>query len=116
MKFDYFYDGQSEQYAFFRIPKFLFTEKRFMGISNDAKALYGLLLDRASLSKENGWIDELGRVYVFYTNEAVQQSIGCADKKATKLMVELEESMLIERIRQGQGKPIKIYVKSFRDD
>lgn len=116
MKFDYFYDGQSEQYAFFRIPKFLFTEKRFMGISNDAKALYGLLLDRASLSKANGWIDELGRVYVFYSNEAVQQFIGCTDKKETKLMVELEESMLIERKRQGQGKPVKIYVKSFRNE
>lgn len=60
MPFDYFYEEQSDQFSFYRIPKSLFIEERFQGISTDAKVLYGLLLDRNSLSKKNRWFDELG--------------------------------------------------------
>ena len=55
MTFDYFYPDQAEQFAFFRIPKVLFRDQRFKPISTDAKVLYGLMLDRVSLSvKTNG--------------------------------------------------------------
>ena len=54
MVFDYFYEEQSESYSFYRIPKMLFTEEIFETLSTDAKVLYGLLLDRISLSRENG--------------------------------------------------------------
>ena len=64
MVFDYFYEEQSESYSFYRIPKMLFTEEIFEALSTDAKVLYGLLLDRISLSRENGWLDAVGRVYV----------------------------------------------------
>ena len=67
MVFDYFYEEQSESYSFYRIPKMLFTEEIFEALSTDAKVLYGLLLDRISLSRENGWMDDAGRVYVYYT-------------------------------------------------
>ena len=63
MVFDYFYEEQSESYSFYRIPKMLFTEEIFETLSTDAKVLYGLLLDRISLSRENGWLDDAGRVY-----------------------------------------------------
>ena len=63
MAFDYFYEEQSQQFAFYRIPKVLFTDNRFQKISTEGRVLYGLLLDRVSLSRENGWIDEEGRVY-----------------------------------------------------
>ena len=62
MAFDYFYGAQSQQFAFYRIPKVLFTDNRFQKISTEGKVLYGLLLDRVSLSMENGWIDDEGRV------------------------------------------------------
>lgn len=60
--FDYFYGAQSEQFAFYRIPKVLFTNDRFKYLSAEAKTLYGILLDRVPLSAKNGWIDEQGRV------------------------------------------------------
>ncbi len=113
MDFDYFYVEQSENYAFYRIPKLLFTEKLFVNLSTEAKVLYGLLLDRISLSREHGWIDEEGRVYVFYTIRTIKRSMRCANTKACGLLKELDVFGLIERKKQGQGKPTIIYVKDF---
>lgn len=111
--FDYFYQEQSDQFSFYRIPKSLFIEDRFRGISTDAKVLYGLLLDRVSLSTKNKWIDEQGRIYIIYTIRNIQLSLGCGDKKATSLLAELETYGLIEKRKRGQGKPTIIYVKNF---
>ena len=115
MAFDYFYEEQSQQFAFYRIPKVLFTDNRFQKISTEGKVLYGLLLDRVSLSRENGWIDEEGRVYIIFTLNAIRQAMNCAEKSAIKYLTELEDIGLIERIRQGLGKPAIIYVKNFID-
>ena len=115
MAFDYFYEEQSQQFAFYRIPKVLFTNNRFQKISTEGKVLYGLLLDRVSLSRENGWIDEEGRVYIIFTLNAIRQAMNCAEKSAIKYLTELEDFGLIERIRQGLGKPAIIYVKNFID-
>ena len=113
MFFDYFYEEQSESYSFYRIPKMLFTEEIFEALSTDAKVLYGLLLDRISLSRENGWMDDAGRVYVYYTIKSVKKSMRCANTKACGLLRELNEFGLIERKKQGLGKPTIIYVKDF---
>lgn len=113
MKYDYFYEEQSEQFVFYKVPKVLCTEEEFRKLSSDAKLLYGLLLDRVSLSQKNGWIDGEGRVYVVCTLDAIMLSLNCSDKTATKMLVELEKHGLIERKRQGQGKPAIIYVKNF---
>lgn len=112
--YDYFYGAEAEQFSFYRIPKVLFTEERFRSVSAEAKVLYGLLLDRMSLSCKNGWLDKEGRVYIIFTIEEVMTALGCADQKAGKLLHELENKCrLIERKRQGLGKPNLIYVKSF---
>ena len=111
---DYFYGPQAEQFAFYRIPKALFTDPAFRSISTDAKALYGLLLDRMNLSARNDWLDEQGRVYIVFTVEEIMESLACGNKKAVGLLRELEvEASLIERRRQGLGKPNLIYVKNF---
>ena len=113
---DYFYGRSSELFSFYRIPKLLFQDSRFQPLSTDAKTLYGILLDRMSLSARNGWLDKAGRVFIIYTVQEVQDSLGCADKKATKLLRELEEYGLIERKRRGLGKPDLIYVKNFSSE
>lgn len=116
MGFDYFYGQQSEMFSFYRIPKVLFTDERFWNISTDAKLLYGILLDRMNLSAKNGWMDKAGRVYIYFTIDEIKGSVGCAEKKAVKLLDELERKCgLIERKRQGLGKPNLIYVKNFVD-
>lgn len=112
--FDYFYGVQAEQFAFYRIPKVLFTNDRFRVLSAEAKTLYGILLDRVSLSVKNGWIDQQGRVYIICTIEEIMEDMNCGNKKAIQLLSDLEEKVgLIERKRQGLGKPNLIYVKNF---
>ena len=114
MAYDYFYGQQSEQFSFYRIPKILFSQDKFWNVSTDAKLLYGIFLDRMNLSARNGWLDEAGRVYIIFTIEEIKESLGCAEKKAVKLLDELEKKAeLIERKRQGLGKPNLIYVKNF---
>jgi hypothetical protein len=114
MQYDYFYGAQAEQFSFYRIPKALFTDAQFKDLSTDAKVLYGILLDRMSLSLKNHWLDEQNRVYIIFTLEEIMESLNCANQKATRLMVELEKKVgLIERKRQGLGKPCLIYVKNF---
>ena len=110
---DYFYGGQAEQFSFYRLPKALFVDLRFRGVSAEAKILYGLLLDRMGLSMKNGWMDATGRVYIIFTTEEIMEALYCADNKATKLMKELEGCGLIERQRRGLGRPSLIYVKNF---
>ena len=113
---DYFYGGQADLFSFYRLPKALFVDPRFRGISAEAKILYGLLLDRIGLSTKNGWLDDAGRVYIIFTTEEIMTSLYCADNKATKPMKELEGCGLIERKRRGLGKPNLIYVKNFASD
>lgn len=114
--FPYYYGCEAEQFAFYRIPKLLVTDERFQGLSTDAKLLYGLMLDRMSLSLKNGWLDERGRVYIYFPAEEIMSLLHCRSEKASKLLAELDSKKgigLIERIRQGQGKPTTIYVKNF---
>ena len=113
MTLDYFYGQSGELFSYFRIPKALFQDSRFRQISTDARTLYGILLDRMSLSAKNGWLDEQGRVYIIYTVREVQESLCCAEHKAVKLFRELEDIDLIERKRRGLGRPSLIYVKDF---
>ena len=116
MGFEYFQGKQSSQYAFYRIPKQLFTERQFDALSIEAKLLYGMLVDRMELSQKNGWIDERGRAYIYFTIDEVKDRFHCANDKAVKLMRELDSDKgigLIESVRQGLGKPNIIYVKNF---
>ena len=113
MILDYFYGQTGELFSFYRIPKALFQEQRFQDLSTDAKTLYGILLDRMSLSVKNEWFDKKGRVFIIFTIEDVKRTLRCADNKATRLLRELEKFGLIERKRRGQGKPCLVYVKNF---
>lgn len=114
MQYEYFYGAQAEQFSFYRIPKALFTEPNFRELSTDAKVLYGILLDRMSLSLKNQWLDAQNKVYIIFAVEEIMDALNCANQKATRLMVELEKQAgLIERKRQGLGRPNLIYVKNF---
>lgn len=75
MTYDYFYGQQAEMFAFYRVPKVLFTEDCFWNVSTDAKLLYGILLDRMNLSARNGWLDEEGRVYIIFTIEEIKGAL-----------------------------------------
>ena len=110
----YYYGQEAELFSFYRIPKALFTNPVFGNLSTDAKLLYGLFLDRMGLSMKNHWMDGQGRVFIYYTVENIMRDLGCGNQKVAKLLAELEKKHgLIERKKQGLGKPDMIYVKNF---
>jgi hypothetical protein len=116
MKFDYYYGIESDQFSFFRVPRLLMKDERFKKLSSDAKLLYGLMLDRMSLSMKNGWFDEENRAYIYYTVDSIMDELGCAKATCVKIMAELDSKKgigLIEKKKQGLGKPDIIYVKNF---
>ena len=118
IKLSYFYGKEADQYSFYKIPKLLFTDDYFKKISVEAKVLYGLMLDRMSLSVKNQWMDEEGRAYIYYSLEDIMDALGCSNKKAISIMKELDMDAgigLIEKKRQGQGKPTMIYLKQCRN-
>ena len=112
--YDYFYGKQVEQYQFYKLPKILIKEESLKKISMDAKVLYSLMLDRASLSAENGWLDGQGRVYIIYTLDEICKDMCCGREKAVKLLKELEDGCdLVKRKHQRLCKPNLIYVMNF---
>lgn len=117
MEFSYFQEHESEQFTFFRIPKILFSDERFAGLSSEAKILYGLMLDRVGLSRKNGWIDQNGNVYIQYTIEEMMSVLKWTRYRIYQLLDELDTKEngigLIERKRVGLNKPNLIYVKNF---
>lgn len=112
----YFTIQDADQFTFYRIPKILFTDDRYKEMSTDSKVLYGLLLDRVSLSTKNNWVDDLGRVFIIFSRESVQELLGYGNKKVVKMFKELKEFCLIEEKQQGLGMPNIIYVKKFLQD
>ncbi len=117
--FGYYYGIEAEQYSFYRLPRLLIKDRRFSGLSSDAKLLYGLMLDRMSLSMKNGWFDGENRAYIHYSVENIMEDLGCAKATCVKIMAELDSKKgigLIEKKRQGLGRPDIIYVKNFASE
>ena len=113
---DYFYGAESEEFIYFKIPRLLITDPKFKHVSTDAKLLYGMLLDRMGLSAKNDWYDDHGRVYIYYTVDEICEDMCCGRDKGMKLLAELDKKKgigLVERVKQGQGRPTKLYVKRF---
>jgi len=117
--YGYYHGNEADQYTFYRLPKALFTNDRYKNLSDGAKILYGLMLDRMGLSIKNSWLDEQDRVYIIFTLDNVQDFMNCKHDKGIKMLAELDTEKgvgLIERVKQGQGKPAIIYVRKFFDN
>jgi len=99
--------------AFLQMPRFLYAGE-FAGnrISNNARNLYTLLLDRHKVSIKNGWHDESGEVYIYFKREEMEQQLGISERTVTKVMQELKDLSLVEEKKQGLNKPNKIYLLS----
>lgn len=118
-EYQYYYGNDAENFNFFRLPKKLIRDRQYRGLSSDAKILYGLLLDRMALSARNGWLDDMGRIYIIFTIQEIAEELYCSKRKAIQLMNELDKKTgigLVERVRRGMGKPNIIYVKNFNTE
>lgn len=113
MTYDYYYGPEAEQFSFYRIPKVLFEAESVRELSTDAKLLYGMMLDRMQLSARNKWLDDKGRVFIYFTVNQIMKALSISNKTVTKLLNELESARLISRERSGFSKPDRIYVMNF---
>lgn len=109
----YYHRHEADMFKFYQMPKELFTNPIYKKISTEAKVLYGILLDRNSLSLKNDWIDKENRVYIFFSRQEAMEILSFSDKTVTKIFKELKEVNLIEEKKQGLGKANIIYVKKF---
>lgn len=88
---------------------FRFTmEDCFAELTNDAKVLYALMLDRASISKVNGHTEEDGTIRLYFTVEQAQKKLHRSRQSMTQIFQQLEPSRLICRRKQGLGRPAMI--------
>lgn len=113
MNFSYYYGTQAEQFSFIKIPRALLTDPMFSGLSLPSKVLYGVLLDRMSLSMKNGWFDKENKVFIIYQISEIQEDLGLSKRKAMESLSELEKFGLVEKKKRGFGLPSILYVKNF---
>lgn len=113
MNFKYFYGTEADQFSFYRIPKALFTNDCFKDLSSDAKILYGLMLDRMSLSIKNQWFDEENRAYIYFSIEDIMELLNCGRNKAVKSLQELDDEKGIA-MRQVQKVILRTSTAIFR--
>ena len=113
MSFKYFGFGEERRFHFLQLPLLLYSDKRFKDLPGDAKTLYAFMLDRTWLSRDNGWIDRNGHAYIYFTFEEIDRVLNIGHNRASKLLKALEKHALIRRVRQGLGRPNRIYVGDF---
>lgn len=97
---------------FFMMPKWLMTRQ----ISSDAKLLYVYILDRYRLSLKNGWVDENGEAYCYFKRSEMSECLGISEGTAKTKIQELMEEGLLEEVRQGMGKPNRLYLYTPTDE
>ena len=97
------------QYKFYMIPKELFVNERYTSLSPAATLLYGILLDRLTLSIKNNWVDKNGNVYLIFTRKEIQKLLHISDKTCTKVFKELVDAKLLLEKSQGKAKPKLLY-------
>ena len=99
---------ESPAASYMPLPRFLFQDEALRDITNDAKVLYAMLLDQASISKQNGYVEPDGTIRLYFTVEQAQKRLHRSRQCVTRIFRELEYSGLIIRKKQGLGRPALI--------
>ena len=106
----YFTVKEEQQKMFTQLPKALLYEEKYKLMSNDSKVLYSFLIDRVSLSMKNGYVDELGRVYIKCSEITMAEILNKSEKTVRKFKKELIEKDLLEQVDVKNDKTM-YYVK-----
>ena len=98
------------------IPSLILYEEPYKtNLSDKAKLLYMIILDRLKLSIKNNYTNDKNEVYIYLSRQEVQKILSCSDKTVTKAFKELISLDLIFEERTAIGKSIKIYVDKKED-
>ena len=102
-------------YRYLEVPKELLENEDYADLDDGAKLLYSKMLETAGLSAQHldKFTDKNGRMFIYYTVEKMQHDLNHSKPTIVKLTKQLVDKGLIEKVRQGQGKPSKIYIMDF---
>lgn len=92
--------------AFLPLPRFLLP----LPLSLNAKLVYALLLERTTLSQQNGWVDDDGRVFIIYPIQRIAQDLGRSERTICTALRELDRAGLLRRVRKANNQPNRIYL------
>ena len=81
---------ESPAASYMPLPRFLFQDEALRDITNDAKVLYARLLDRASISKQNGYVEPDGTIRLYFTVEQAQERLHRSRQCVTRIFRELD--------------------------
>jgi len=95
---------------FYQVPKALFKNPRYKGLSLGPKLMYSILRDRLDLSIKNNWKDEKGYIYLIFSVEELMNLLEMSNKIIIKYKKRLAKYGLIFEKRLGQGKANRIYI------
>ena len=99
-----------------QMPRWLFSDPQYSGLSLESKVAYTFLLNRFQLSRRNGWVNRHGEVYVIYTREDLAREMQVSYRKAITCFKELAQKYLLWEQRQGRGMPNRIFLAEVRLD
>lgn len=102
--------GDIVSFYHLQMPRWLFTESKYMALSLEAKVAYTFLLNRFQLSRMNGWVNEEGEVFIVFTRESLATEMQVSYRKAIDSFKELVKAQLIWEKRLGRGRPNQIYL------
>lgn len=88
------------------MPKFL-TE---LPLSNTARYIYTLLLNRAQYSQMKEMVDEQGRVYIFYPIHQIAEKAGKGETTVKIALNQLVDAGILEKVSEGRGRANRLYV------
>ena len=95
-----------------QMPRWLFSDPRYAGMSLDAKVTYTFLLNRFQLSRRNGWANSFGEVFVIFPRRELARELRIGEKRVTAAFQKLSELNLIWEKRCGRGDANQIYLAS----
>ena len=102
--------GDIQNIYHLQMPRWLFTDPRYMGLTLEAKVAYTFLLNRFQLSRLNGWVNEDGAVFIIYTRRSLAEEMQVSYRKVIEAMKELSAAGLIWERRCGRGDANQIYL------
>ena len=93
-----------------QMPRWLFSDPRYADISLDAKVTYTFLLNRFQLSRRNGWVNEMGEVFIIFPRKELAKELHICEQRVTAAFCALKELDLIWEKRCGRGDANQIYL------
>ena len=99
-----------------QVPKVLFQMEKYKNLSNTAKILYSLFLDRLKFAVQNGWVDHNGNLFVIYPKSEIKKDLNTTRYGVDQAVQELVQVGKLVRIIPNNGKANHFYINGIYEN